>query len=248
MKKTRKVLFAFLALLFLYSVSAYAVTIPAFNFIKQAQTPSEVNLSLQLMFLMTVLTVGPSLLLMVTSFTRVAVVLGFLKQAIGTREVPPPQLVVGLTLFLTAFIMMPVWDDINRNALTPYLTAEIGQEVAFERALKPIRTFMLKQTREKDIALFVHVTDAERPASPEEVSTSILIPAFIISELKTAFIIGFVLYVPFLVIDMVVASILMGMGMMMLPPVMIALPFKLLLFVLVDGWYLVIKSVVESFR
>ena len=247
-KKLKKILVALAILLFCGAVSAYAVTIPAFNFIKKAQTPLEVNLSLQLMFLMTILAVGPSLMLMVTSFVRIAVVLGFLKQAVGTREVPPAQLVVGLALFLTAFIMMPVWTDINKNALTPYLTGEIEQQVAIDRAIKPIRGFMLRQTREKDIALFVHITDSPRPEKPEDVNTMLLIPAFIISELKTAFTIGFVIYVPFLVIDMVVASILMSMGMMMLPPVMISLPFKLLLFVLVDGWYLVIKSVVESFR
>lgn len=244
----KKICIVFAVVFSVCYTSAYAASIPAFNFVKTAQTPSEVNLSLQLVFLMTILAVGPSLLLMTTSFVRIAVVLSFLKQAIGTREVPPSQLVVGLALFLTAFIMMPVWNEINTKALTPYLSGQISQETAFDRAVKPVREFMLRQTREKDIALFVHITNAPRPEKPEDVTTSTLIPAFIISELNTAFIIGFVLYVPFLVIDMVVASILMSMGMMMLPPVMVSMPFKLLLFVLVDGWYLVIKSVVESFR
>lgn len=232
----------------LLTPKVYAYTIPAFNFVKPAQTANEVTLSLQLMFLMTILAIGPSLLLMLTSFTRIAVVLGFLKKAMGTNDVPPPQIVVAMALFLTAFVMMPVWTELNQKALTPYVEGEIDQEIAFERALVPIRGFMLKHTREKDIALFVHITKDERPEKPEDLKTTILIPAFIISELKTAFIIGFVLYVPFLVIDMTVASILMSMGMMMLPPVMISLPFKILLFVLVDGWHLVIKSLVDSFN
>lgn len=246
MKLIKKILIV-LAPVLLFADKAYAFTIPAFNFVKPAQSVNEVTLSLQLMFLMTVLAMGPSLLLMVTSFTRIAVVLGFLKKAMGTNDVPPPQIVVAMALFLTAFVMMPVWTDLNQKALGPYIRGEIDQEIAFERALVPIRGFMLKHTREKDIALFVHVTKEERPERPEDLKTSILIPAFIISELKTAFIIGFVLYVPFLIIDMTVASILMSMGMMMLPPVMISLPFKILLFVLVDGWHLVIKSLVDSF-
>lgn len=247
MKTLKKIILSF-SLCFLASPAAYALTIPAFNFVKEARTPNEVTLSLQLMFLMTILAIGPSLLLMLTSFTRIAVVLGFLKKAMGTNDVPPPQIVVAMALFLTAFVMMPVWTELNQKALSPYIAGEIDQEIAFERALVPIRTFMLKHTREKDIALFVHITKDERPEKPEDLRTSILIPAFIISELKTAFIIGFVLYVPFLVIDMAVASVLMSMGMMMLPPVMISLPFKLLLFVLVDGWHLVIKSLVDSFN
>jgi flagellar biosynthetic protein FliP len=244
----RKVLFLLALLMAGFSVSAHAVTVPAFDFVREARTPGEVNLSLQLVFLFTIMALGPSILIMMTSFTRIAVVLSFLKQAMGTRDIPPSQLVVGLALFLTAFIMMPVWRDINTHALQPYTAGLITQDKAIELGMKPIREFMLRQTREKEIALFVHIADQPRPDKPEDVSTSVLIPAFIISELKTAFIIGFVLYIPFLIIDMIVASILMSMGMMMLPPVMVSMPFKLILFVLVDGWYLVIKSLVESFR
>lgn len=226
---------------------AYAA-IPAFDFVKPAQTPEQVNLSLQIMFLLTVLSIGPALLLMMTSFTRVAIVLGFLKQALGTREAPPAQLVICLALFITFFIMRPVWNEINTKALNPYMKGLIDQQTAFDKAMHPVRGFMLRQTREKDIALFLDVSKSPKPARAEDLDSAILIPAFIISELKSAFIIGFILYIPFLIIDMVVASVLMSMGMMMLPPVMISLPFKILLFVLVDGWHLVIKSVVESFR
>jgi flagellar biosynthetic protein FliP len=224
-----------------------AITVPTFDFVRAAQTPQEVNLSLQIMFLLTVLSVAPAILLMMTSFTRVAVVLGFLKQAIGIQALPP-QLIVGLALFLTVFIMKPVWQEVNTKALAPYVNGIIDQDTAFENATKPMKAFMLRQTREKDIALFVHISKSAIPSRPEDVGLEVLIPAYIISELRTAFVIGFVLYLPFLIIDMVVSCILMSMGMMMLPPVMIALPFKLLLFVLVDGWYLVVKSLVESFR
>jgi flagellar biosynthetic protein FliP len=224
-----------------------AVSVPAFDFVRAAQTPQEVNLSLQIMFLLTVLSVAPAILLMMTSFTRIAVVLGFLKQAIGIQSIPG-QLIVGLALFLTLFVMKPVWQEVNSKALAPYVNGIIDQDTAFQNAVRPVKAFMLRQTREKDIALFVHISKSPVPRSPSDVGLTVLIPAYIISELRTAFVIGFVLYVPFLIIDMVVSCILMSMGMMMLPPAMIALPFKLLLFVLVDGWYLVVKSVVESFR
>jgi len=251
MKKIEKkavLAFVFGLVAFAWAGSAHAaVTIPSFNFVQAAQTPQEVNLSLQIMFLLTVLSVAPAILLMMTSFTRIAVVMGFLKQAIGVSSLPP-QLIVGLALFLTMFVMKPVWTEVNTKALSPYVNGLISQEVAFENAAKPMKAFMLRQTREKDIALFVHISKSPIPNRPEDVGLSLLIPAYIISELRTAFIIGFVLYVPFLIIDMVVSCILMSMGMMMLPPAMISLPFKLLLFVLVDGWYLVIKSLVESFR
>jgi flagellar biosynthetic protein FliP len=243
----KKILLSLLTGLVLSPV-AHAITVPAFDFIKPAGSPQEVSLTLQLVFLMTVLSLGPAFLIMMTSFTRIAVVLSFLKKALGANDIPPSQLIIGLALFLTAFIMMPVWERMNSQALQPFMNKEISQELAFERAMEPLRDFMLGQTREKDIALFVRMTDRPRPASPQDVATSILIPAFVISELKTSFIIGFVLYVPFLVIDMVVASILMSMGMMMLPPALVSLPFKLVLFVLVDGWYLVVQSLVESFR
>lgn len=226
---------------------AQNLPVPAFDFIREAQNPREVGLSLQLALLLTVLSLAPSLLIMTTCFTRIAIVLSFLKQALGSRDLPPNQIVVGLALFLTAFVMMPVWKDINEKALSPYLAGTISQEQALSAGTVPLRSFMLKQTREKDIALFVYAARLPRPRSGEDVPMSVLIPAFILSELKTAFIIGFVLYIPFLIIDMVVASILMSMGMMMLPPMLVSLPFKLIVFVLVDGWYLVIKSLVGSF-
>ena len=170
-----------------------------------------------------------------------------MRHALGTQQTPNNQVLAGLALFLTFFIMMPVWQGINKNALQPYLNEEISPESALEAALKPIRQFMFKQTREKDLSLFVRMAKIKKPKNPADIPTSILIPAFVISELKTAFIIGFVLYVPFLIIDMVVASVLLSMGMMMLPPIMISLPFKIMLFVLVDGWYLITESLVKSF-
>ncbi|MBW2138882.1 MAG: flagellar type III secretion system pore protein FliP, partial [Deltaproteobacteria bacterium] len=171
----------------------------------------------------------------------------FLRHALGTQQTPSNQIIAGLALFLTFFIMMPVWQKINTDALQPYLHEEISKEAAIEAALNPVRQFMLKQTREKDLALFVKMSGTAKPRKPGDISTSILIPAFVISELKTAFIIGFIIYVPFLVIDMVVASVLLSMGMMMLPPVLVSLPFKLMLFVLVDGWHLIVGSLVRSF-
>ena len=202
---------------------------------------------MQIFLLMTVLTLAPAILIMVTSFTRVAIVLSVLRQAMGTNQMPPTQIILGLALFLTFFIMMPVWEQINKQALQPFLQETINQEVALEKALKPLRTFMFKQTREKDLALFLDISKTKKPGNIDDIPTSVLIPSFIISELKTAFQIGFLLYVPFLVVDMVVASVLLSMGMMMLPPIMISLPFKLMLFVVADGWYLVVGSLVKSF-
>ncbi|GAB6137642.1 flagellar type III secretion system pore protein FliP [Halanaerobaculum tunisiense] len=209
--------------------------------------PQDLAVSLQILFLLTVLTVAPAILILLTSFTRIVIVLSILKRAIGTRKMPPSQVMVGLAIFLTIFIMAPIGQDINENALQPYLAEEIEQSTALEQAVQPLREFMFEQTREKDIALFVNLSPVEQPNNHQDLAIHILIPAFVISELKTAFQIGFMIYLPFIVIDMIVASTLMSMGMMMLPPVMISLPFKILLFVLVDGWYLVIKSLVETF-
>ena len=236
-----------MAVLFPAIAAAQNAPVPAFDFIREARNPKEVTLSLQLALLLTILSLAPSLLIMTTCFTRIAIVLTFLKQAMGSRDLPPNQIIVGLALFLTAFIMMPVWKDINQNALAPYTAGAISQQQAFRAGAEPLKKFMLKQTRDKDIALFIYAAKIPKPRSAEQVPLSVLIPAFILSELKTAFIIGFVLYIPFLIIDMVVASILMSMGMMMLPPAMVSLPFKLIVFVLIDGWYLVIKSLVGSF-
>jgi len=213
----------------------------------QADNPEQVSVLLQVVALLTILSLAPAILILMTSFTRLAVVFSFLKSAIGAHQVPPGQIIVGLALFLTLFIMMPVWQQVNTNALQPYLNEEISGTEALEAAMHPVRQFMFRQTREKDLALFVKTAKLDKPSTQADVPTSVLIPAFVISELKTAFIIGFVVYVPFLIIDMVVASVLLSMGMMMLPPIMISLPFKLMLFVLVDGWYLIVGSLVRSF-
>ncbi|MBI4531929.1 MAG: flagellar type III secretion system pore protein FliP [Candidatus Latescibacteria bacterium] len=216
--------------------------------IDQATKPGDVAITLQILFLMTVLSLAPALLIMTTSFTRIIVVFHFLRQALGTQQTPPNQLLVGLSLFLTFFVMSPVWEKVNDDALQPYLTEQIPAKEAFQRAIKPMREFMLRQTRQKEIGLFFSIAKLPKPTNADEVPMKILIPAFIASELRIAFQIGFTLYIPLLIIDMVVASILMSMGMLMLPPVMVSFPFKIMLFVLVDGWYLIIGSVVSSFR
>ncbi|UFS72798.1 flagellar type III secretion system pore protein FliP [Geomonas sp. RF6] len=209
--------------------------------------PGDVSTVLQIFFLMTVISLAPGLLMMTTSFTRIVVVLSFLRSAMGTQQAPSNQIVIGLSLFLTFFIMTPVWQQVNTQALQPYKAQTITQEEAFKRGVEPVRRFMLSQVREKDLALFLSLSKLPRPRNANDVPTMTLIPAYVVSELKTAFQIGFLIYIPFLVLDMVVASVLMSMGMMMLPPAMISLPFKLLLFVLVDGWGLVIGSLVKSF-
>jgi flagellar biosynthetic protein FliP len=215
--------------------------------IENGDEPGDISVLLQIVFVLTILTLAPAIIILMTSFTRLAVVFSFLRHALGTQQTPSNQIIAGLALFLTFFIMMPVWQKINSNALQPYLNEEIGQESALKAAVEPIRQFMLKQTREKDLALFVKMGKVKEVKTPSDVPTTVLIPAFVISELKTAFIIGFLLYVPFLIIDMVVASVLLSMGMMMLPPILISLPFKLMLFVLVDGWHLIVGSMVRSF-
>jgi flagellar biosynthesis protein FliP len=209
--------------------------------------PADVAVVLQIFFLMTVISLAPSLLMMTTSFTRIVVVLSFLRSAMGTQQAPSNQIVIGLSLFLTFFIMAPVWQQVNTQALQPYKAQTISQEEAIKRGVAPVRKFMLSQVREKDLALFLSLSKLPRPRNADDIPTLTLIPAYVVSELKTAFQIGFLVYIPFLVLDMVVASVLMSMGMMMLPPVMISLPFKILLFVLVDGWGLIIGSLVKSF-
>jgi flagellar biosynthetic protein FliP len=209
--------------------------------------PDRIATVINVMFILTVLALAPSILVMVTSFVRIVVIFGFMRQAMGTQQTPPNQVLISLALFMTFYLMLPVWKDIEARAFKPFMANEIGQREAFDRALIPIREFMFLQTREKDLALFLRIAGEPKPLNKSEVPTTSLIPAFMISELKTAFTIGFLLYMPFLVIDMVVASVLLSMGMMMLPPVMISLPFKLMLFVLVDGWNLLVGSVVKSF-
>lgn len=215
--------------------------------LEPADKPEQVSVLLQVLLLMTVLSLAPAILIMMTSFIRLSIVFSLLRQALGTQQMPPNQILLGLALLLTFFIMTPVYNEIDKEALKPYLAEEISQPEALNRALKPIRAFMLKQTRKKDISLFLEISKSEKPKTLEEIPTIVLISAFSISELKTAFQIGFVIYIPFLVIDMVVASVLLSMGMMMLPPFMVSLPFKLMLFVLIDGWYLLIGSMVKSF-
>jgi flagellar biosynthetic protein FliP len=213
----------------------------------QAQTPQEDVTTLQILLLLTVITLAPAILVTVTSFTRIIVVLSFLRHALGTQQTPSNPILIGLALFMTMFIMSPVWMKVNENAIQPYLAKEIDRNTALEETINPLRKFMFTFTRENDLALFVKAGGNGKPQSKEEVSTVALIPAFIISELKTAFQIGFLIYIPFLIIDMVVASTLMSMGMLMLPPIMISLPFKILLFVLVDGWYLIVGSLLKGF-
>jgi flagellar biosynthetic protein FliP len=204
--------------------------------------------SLQIVALLTLLSLAPAILITLTAFVRIVIVLSFLRQAVGTQSMPPNQVVVSLALFLTLFVMLPTLREMNEHALQPYQREEIGDTEALERAYGPLRQFMLRQTREKDLALFVGASGAARPDTPGDVPPQVLLPAFLISELKTAFQMGFLIYVPFLVLDMVVASVLTSMGMITLPPVLISLPFKLMLFVLVDGWNVLTGSLVQSFR
>jgi len=242
----------FIVCFFLYlppEGNAQPIPVPDINIrVGQAATPQQTVDSVKLLVLLALLSLLPAFLVILTSFTRIIVVLSILRSALGTQQTPPNQVLIGLALFLTIFIMAPVYQEIDRQAIKPYLANNLNQEQAFTAAEVPLRSFMLKQTREKDLALFVNLAKIERPRNQQTVPMRVVIPSFIISELKTAFQIGFLLYMPFLIIDMVVAAILMSMGMFMLPPIMISLPFKLLLFVMIDGWYLVIKSLMETFR
>ncbi len=234
--------------LFTGVASSQPLPIPTVSIgVSDTDKPGEVATNIKILILLTVLTLAPAILIMMTAFTRIVIVLSLLRQALGTMQVPPNQVVIGLSLFLTFFVMSPVLTKINTEALQPYVESKLSQEEALDKALKPLRGFMLRYTREKDLALFVELSKMPRPKTIADVPTTVIIPAFVISELKTAFQIGFMIFIPFLVIDMVVASTLMSMGMMMLPPVMISLPFKLMLFVLVDGWYLIVGSLVRSF-
>lgn len=228
--------------------TAAPIPIPSFQIgVGQSEGPEDVAVVLQVIALLTILSLAPAIMILMTSFTRLIIVFHFLRQAIGTNQSPPNQVIAGLALFMTFFIMTPVWQKVHEDALAPYLDEKISITEAFEKAQEPVKKFMMANTREKDLGLFIKASRQQRPQTKDDVSLLTLIPAFVISELKTAFIIGFVLYMPFLVIDMVVASVLLSMGMMMLPPVMISLPFKLMLFVLVDGWHLVTGSMIKSF-
>ncbi|KYG89519.1 flagellar type III secretion system pore protein FliP [Metasolibacillus sp. FSL H7-0170] len=209
--------------------------------------PANVSTSVKLLLLLTVLSLAPSILILMTSFTRIVIVLSFTRTALATQQMPPNQVIIGLALFLTFFVMAPTFQEVNDQALQPLFNEEIDLEEAYDRAAIPFKEFMAKHTRQKDLELFIAYNQAERPTTIEEIPLTMLVPAYALSEIKTAFQMGFMIFIPFLVIDMVVASTLMSMGMMMLPPVMISLPFKILLFVLVDGWYLVMKSLLQSF-
>jgi len=240
---------ALLSSLVLLPVAAHAADIPTLSFsLGDSEDPDAWFTGLKIIAMLTVLTLAPSILVMMTSFTRILIVFAFLRQALGTQQSPPNQILIGLALFLTLFIMMPVWQKIDTTALTPYLNEEISQSVAIDRGIAPLRTFMLKQTREDDLILFLDAAKMKKPAKAEDTPLHVLIPSFVISELRTAFEIGFLIYIPFVVLDLIVASVLMSMGMMMLPPVMISLPLKIILFVLIDGWHLVTANLLASFK
>jgi len=232
----------------LVPVEAFASDIIPGIDLGNSSDPDSVWNTVTIVLLITILSVAPAILILMTCFTRIVIVLGFVRTALATQQMPPNQVLLGLALFMTLFVMAPTIVEVNEVAVQPYLQGDISQMEALDQAAKPIKQFMIKQTREKDLKLFLDYSGAERPASVDDVPLTALIPAFAISELKTAFQMGFMIYIPFLVIDMVVASVLMGMGMMMLPPVMISLPFKILLFILVDGWHLVVKSLLLSFH
>lgn len=251
-KGFKRLMILFIAVILVFLLVSHAlaapVTVPNVNIqVGQSDNPEEVVGTLRLLILLTVLTLVPAFLVMMTSFTRIVVVLSFLRSALATQQTPPNQVLIGLALFLTFFTMAPVFQQVKTEAVDPYLAQQITQEQAISVGTKPFKEFMLNQTREKDLALFVKMSGMERPKNRDEVPMHVLIPAFTISELKIAFEMGFLIYIPFLIVDLVVASTLMSMGMFMVPPIMISLPFKLLLFVMVDGWHLVVKSLLESF-
>lgn len=238
-----------LAALLLAPAICHAVGLPTITFgVEDANNPERVSTALQVLFVLTILSIAPAILLMTTCFTRIVIVLGFIRQAMGTQNMPPTQIIIGLSLFLSFFIMSPTLNTINEKALQPYMNKTISQEKALENAVLPMRDFMFSQVKEEELALLADITLDGKPFDKNDIPTMTLIPAFMLSELKRAFQMGFMIYVPFLVIDMVVASVLMSMGMMMLPPVIISMPFKLLLFVLVDGWNLIVGSLVQSFK
>ena len=231
------------------SADAAGQTVPKISIgVDQAAGPQDTVSSLQIVALLTVLSLAPAILIMVTAFTRIIIVLSLIRNAVGVPQLPPNNVLIGLGLFLTFFVMAPVWQQVQKDALNPYVAGQLSQGDAFAKAEQPVRNFMLRQVREKDLGLFVYLAKLDQPKTVDDVPTYVIIPAFIISELKTAFQMGFVIFIPFLVIDMVVSTVLMSMGMMMLPPVLISLPFKILLFVMVDGWYLLTRALVLSFN
>ena len=249
MKNIKKILpFIVLLLVLIPNLASAQSQFPKISLgLEDSSDPTDFVLTMKIVFLLTILSLAPSILIMMTSFTRLVIVFHFLRSALATQSVPSNQILVGLSLFITFFIMRPVFNNINEDALQPYIHEEIEQTEALERAGKPIKAFLLKQTREKDLQLFIDLSGSEKPISVNDLPLSTVIPSFIISEFKTAFQIGFLLYLPMLVIDIIVASVLLSMGMMMLPPIMISMPLKILLFVLVDGWHLIVESLVKGF-
>ena len=251
-KSVKKLLAIFIIAIMLFGLTSCDTTselsAPGVTFsVSPADQPEQVTTGVQLLVLLTVLSLAPSILILGTSFTRIVIVLSMVRNAVGTTAIPPNQVIIGLSLLLTFFVMQPVYTDINSNAIQPYINKQIDQKTAINNAIEPVREFMFKQTREKDIELFLEIRGTAKPATLADIPTSALFPAFVISELKTALTMGFLLYVPFLIIDLVISSILLSLGMMMLPPSLVSLPFKLLLFVMADGWYLITRSLMLSF-
>lgn len=252
-RRKKFMLLTLLVLLLLTATPALSQTGPGFTLpritfgVDQARTPTEVATSLQVLLLLTVLSLAPAFVIMMTGFIRIAIVFSFARMALATQQMPPNQVLMGLALFLTIFVMAPTIKEVNEKALQPFLKNQIGGEQLYERGIEPIRKFMFRQTREKDLALFMHLANEKRPRTRADIPTHVLIPSFIISEMTTAFHIGVLIFIPFIIIDMVVASTLMSMGMIMLPPVMISLPFKIIVFFLVDGWNLLIGKLVQGF-
>lgn len=249
--------FLLLSLLFVFVISgelaaqqsAPTIPFPKINLdIGTAKDGGDVSVTLQILLLMTILSLAPSIVIMTTSYLRIIVVFHFLKSALGTQQMPPSQLLAGVALFVTFFIMAPTWNKVNDEALKPLMDNKITVQQAYDNGIQPIRTFMFKNVRDEDLELFISLSNTERPKSRNDVSTFILVPAFVLSELRAGFIMGFFLFIPFLMVDLIVSSILMSMGMMMMPPMMISLPFKILLFILVDGWNLIVGSLVRSFQ
>ncbi len=247
--KIKRMMLIMLLVISLFVTGKVFATVPRVNLtIDSAASPTDVTSSLQILFALTIVALAPSILIMMTSFTRIIIIFYFLRSALGTQQTPPNQILVGLALFMTLFIMMPVFTQINTDAWQPYRDGIIAQDVALTRATLPIKEFMQRQTYDQDTALFAGMSGMEPVLTEADIPMSVVIPSFITSELKKGFMIGFIIYIPFIVIDMVVASVLMAMGMMMLPPATISLPFKILLFILVDGWGLIIGEIVKGFK
>lgn len=249
-KKQLCLLLLFFVILILSSETIQAQYVPTVDFFKRSEDPKEVATTLEIILLLTILTLAPAIVLMMTSFTRIIIVLSFIRRAIGIQELPPNQVLISLALILTFMIMTPTFKEIKDYAIVPYMNKEISQKEAMSRAVLPLRKFMFPQTRSKDLILFLEISGIKptRDMKREDIPTSVLVPAFIVSELRRAFIMGFLIFIPFVIIDLVISSILISMGMLVLPPVLISLPLKVFVFVIVDGWHLVIGSLVSSFK